>query len=404
VNRLVRVRSAAFVCLFAGVVALLPAGPASAGYQERQREIQKQIADKQAKIRADELKELELERQIANSDARRTDLRARLRGLLAQLVSARAQLDVLEAKIDGLSKQLDVETSKLEATQAQLDRQTQIFNSRVANIYINAPSALARGYQFAQDYSDLLVGREYEAGTVRADIAFVGRIEATKRQIELQQEKIQSAQQLLIGDRRETIGAAQHIANIRQSQTQAALAVQAEIAKRTQLLEDVRKEKQAYERALRELQAESRAIEAFLRQRQGGGRVIRGIGGWLKWPVSGPITSPFGWRIHPVFHTRSFHTGIDIGVPTGTPVGAARGGTILDTGYRGGYGNVVIIDHGNHIATVYAHLSRIFVSVGQRVSGGQNVGAAGMTGWATGPHLHFEVRSSGVATNPLGWL
>jgi murein DD-endopeptidase MepM/ murein hydrolase activator NlpD len=118
----------------------------------------------------------------------------------------------------------------------------------------------------------------------------------------------------------------------------------------------------------------------------------------LIWPVGGPITSPFGMR------WGSLHPGIDIGAGMGTPIKAAASGRVIVAAYSGGYGNLVVIDHGNGLATAYAHQSRIAVSVGQEVSQGQVIGYVGSTGFSTGPHLHFEVRVNGSPADPMGYL
>ncbi len=118
----------------------------------------------------------------------------------------------------------------------------------------------------------------------------------------------------------------------------------------------------------------------------------------LVWPVSGPITSPFGMR------WGKLHPGLDIGAGMGTPIKAAAAGTVLVAGYDGGYGNLVVIDHGNSLATAYAHQSQLAVSVGQQVSQGQVIGYVGSTGFSTGPHLHFEVRVNGSPVDPMGYL
>jgi murein DD-endopeptidase MepM/ murein hydrolase activator NlpD len=116
------------------------------------------------------------------------------------------------------------------------------------------------------------------------------------------------------------------------------------------------------------------------------------------WPVSGPVVSPFGLR------WGRMHEGIDISAGTGTPVAAAASGTVISVGYMGGYGNLVVIDHGGGLATAYAHLSGYAVGSGQSVSQGQVVGYVGCTGHCYGPHLHFEVRVNGAAVDPLGYL
>ncbi len=125
-------------------------------------------------------------------------------------------------------------------------------------------------------------------------------------------------------------------------------------------------------------------------------RSISGSG--LIWPVSGPINSPFGPR------WGRMHTGIDIGAATGTPIRAAKAGTVILAGSNGGYGNAVVIDHGGGFSTLYAHNSSVSASQGASVSQGQVIASSGCSGSCTGPHLHFETRVNGSAQNPLNYL
>jgi murein DD-endopeptidase MepM/ murein hydrolase activator NlpD len=126
------------------------------------------------------------------------------------------------------------------------------------------------------------------------------------------------------------------------------------------------------------------------------------------WPTDGQFTSPFGWRMHPIFHEMRFHAGIDIGAPYGTAVWAADQGVVVYAGYASGYGTLVLIDHGtvngHDLVTGYAHMSELDVSAGQNVGKGQQVGRIGNEGNSTGPHLHFEVRIDGNPVDPLGWV
>lgn len=162
--------------------------------------------------------------------------------------------------------------------------------------------------------------------------------------------------------------------------------------------------------ALDRLEEASSSLVAILEQERGAstapavsvGKSLDNI--HFIWPVVGPITSPFGMRVDPVTHEYWLHTGMDIGVPEGTPVHAACAGTILYAGWMTGYGNTVIIDCGGGISTLYAHAETLEVHVGEAVTQGEEIDLAGMTGWATGPHVHFEIRIDGKPVNPAPYL
>jgi len=124
----------------------------------------------------------------------------------------------------------------------------------------------------------------------------------------------------------------------------------------------------------------------------------------FRWPIKGTLTSSYGWRTHPITGERSFHEGLDIAASYGTAVGAAAGGKVTFAGWNGGYGRLVIIDHGDGVETRYGHLSSIAVSTGQYVSSGETIGYVGQSGDATGPHLHFEMRKNGKTVDPRDYL
>ena len=163
-----------------------------------------------------------------------------------------------------------------------------------------------------------------------------------------------------------------------------------------------------YERSEAELARQSASLESMLAHRStaaSSGITVKT--GFIR-PVGGPITSPFGYRTHPIFHSRIYHSGIDIGAGYGTPIKASNSGKVIMAGWYGGYGKVVIIDHGvvrgQPITTLYGHMSAINVTQGQKVHQGQTVGKVGTTGYSTGPHLHFEVRVKGQPRNPLNYI
>ena len=194
-----------------------------------------------------------------------------------------------------------------------------------------------------------------------------------------------------------------------------------ETSSRNALLQKLRKQKALHLAAAKDLERSQKEIEkkislllnkkrqAEAQRNSSTGKTRTDItymnaGGKFLWPAQGKITSGFGTRIHPVFKTKIMHTGIDISARKGTRVKAAESGEILYSGWLRGYGQIIIIDHGHDMTTVYAHLDSIAVDEGMGVKKGQDIGTVGSTGVATGPHLHFEVRLNGEARDPLKYL
>ncbi len=143
--------------------------------------------------------------------------------------------------------------------------------------------------------------------------------------------------------------------------------------------------------------AEQRARESF------GAVVIRGSG-YFSLPSDGAISSLFGWRVHPILGYERFHAGVDFAADYGSPIRAVDNGYVIFAGWYGGYGNAVILDHGNGITTLYGHAEELLVVDGQSVQRGQAIATVGSTGLSTGPHLHFEVRQNGEPTDPMAFL
>ncbi|HEX9774097.1 MAG TPA: peptidoglycan DD-metalloendopeptidase family protein [Actinomycetota bacterium] len=387
----------------AATVALVPS-PAAAYHSERQQELQQLIADKQHDIARLNAREQNLLAQLNESNAREARLRDLLLSAQAQLAVARRELAELVKRVDLVQVQLSQNRRELDQALADLELQGDILDARVAQLYTSAPSSYSRMFTVAESFTDLIDAEEFAAAIVQSDRELIDSIEAQKVLIEQRQAEIETRLAALEQDRKAARATTQEVALLEGQREQAWRRIATEVAFQKRLLAELQSKEARFKKALAAMERESNQIAAFLQGAQAGQSVIQGKGGWLKWPVSGYISSGYGYRTHPIYGYRSFHTGIDIAAPSGATVRAARKGTVLDTGYMGAYGLTVIMGHGNGIATVYAHLSQVYVSPGEHVSTLESIAAVGSTGWSTGPHLHFEVRVNGQHTNPMQWL
>jgi murein DD-endopeptidase MepM/ murein hydrolase activator NlpD len=187
----------------------------------------------------------------------------------------------------------------------------------------------------------------------------------------------------------------------RNEANEALLAAQREAAAIQSLLDEIRQDIAAAEEHKGGLEADAARLEDEIARLQSQEGEAPGV---LGWPLNGRVSSPFGYRTHPILGVRKLHTGIDINGSTGTPISAAADGKVILSQTYGGYGRAVVVDHGGGMATLYAHQSSIAVSVGEVVTRGEVIGYVGCTGSCTGPHLHFEVRLNGVPVDPMQYL
>ena len=175
-----------------------------------------------------------------------------------------------------------------------------------------------------------------------------------------------------------------------------------------EVVDRLRTNRRALEAAEAQLEKDSQSIGELIQKRIAEERAKNGIvilgTGQFNLPSNAPITSGFGYRMHPILGYMRFHSGVDFGADYGSPILAADRGVVIFAGWYGGYGNAVILDHGNGITTMYAHAQELYVSEGQTVERGKAIAATGSTGLSTGPHLHFEVRKDGEPVDPMGYL
>ena len=344
--------------------------------QTQLQQVQQQLANRQhqlAKTKRDEHRVL--------GELSRTEER---------LHAAETQLQKTTVVLTGTRRAVADAGDELRVVSRRLAVHEQLMEERLQVFYKDGPLGYLDVLLGAADFRDF-VARSYLVGMI------VSRDLRLYRQVAEERDR-RDAVRTTLAQREADLAAQQKQWTVSRQET-AALAAQ-----RRRILAQIRVQRQTQEAAIRELEAESFRIADIIRRQQGGshrgGRLSLAAGSII-WPASGPITSGFGWRIDPIFHRRALHTGIDIAAPWGAPVEAAEGGTVLYVGWMTGYGNVVVLDHGNAVSTVYAHLSSYTVRSGEAVRRGQVIARVGSTGWSTGPHLHFEVRQDGQPTDPL---
>ncbi len=387
--------------LAALVLAVAPAGGQDGrGLTDQKRAVDDKIASLQDKIRHATQREGVLTTEISAVSTKIHGLEDDVAGATSKLEQLRKVLILHQRKLNRLNALYTVQTRKLLFLQQQYRESVARLNRRVIQIYTSNPPDAVSVVLAASSIGELVDQVEFSNAIGRQDELIAARVKHAK--LEMQEtrnktRKVRAGVRVVTGQ----------IATRTSEQLQvrnSLVATQQELAAARRLkesaLSSVRESKDEYLQEASALLAQSAAIAARSRAAQSGGATGSGAvpTGGLGWPVSGPVTSGFGER------WGRMHEGIDIGVPTGTPVAAAAAGTVIVAGWMGGYGNLVVIDHGNGLATAYGHNSVLSVSVGQVVSRGQTIALAGNTGRSFGSHVHFEVRVNGNAVNPLAYL
>jgi murein DD-endopeptidase MepM/ murein hydrolase activator NlpD len=380
-------------------------GVASSAPADEKADVDRRLERAQERLSEARGRESVLTDQVQGYTDRIRVLEARLGPLRARSAQLAQELAELRSRLDRLTTRLEVEQRRLAAAEAALARRQELLGRRLRSLY-------ARG-----DPDPVLVLMEsgsLSAAIETADVlqAIVDRDRDLAQSVSRYGDEVRATRDAIVAVRADVARseARAEVASERADAAKADLETQEAgikklLAGRRALLDDVRGDRRTIEAEARDLQKRSAALAARIRAAQGipsgpAGSVAVGTpsSSGLVWPVSGAITSGFGPR------WGRMHEGLDIAGGSGTPIVAAAGGTVILAGTQGGYGNLVVVDHGGGLSTAYAHLSSIAVSTGQSVGQGTVVGGMGTTGNSTGVHLHFEVRVNGAAVNPLGYL
>ncbi|CAN5140434.1 M23 family metallopeptidase [soil metagenome] len=388
-----------FLLVSALAFALVVVAPAaSQDAEDEKARVDQRIAELQAEIDAAKGREGVLTTQLSA-------VASELRAAQSAVDQAQGSLDELEtelsqerSRLEQLTARLGLQTRRLELLQRELARAVEVLEQRVRAAYIDQPPDLISFIVSASSFSDLIDNYEFLSRIGAQD-------ERIARQVETSKREAAAERAATIHTRRLTAAAVSVIS----ARTEEARTVRNELAAgrddlssarslKQSALVDARESREDYVAEADALAAQSAALAERIRSAQTGSTGTGVSDSGLIWPVDGPVTSGFGWR------WGRMHQGIDIAVPTGTSVRAPAAGTVIHSGWLGGYGYLVVVDHGNGLATASAHNSVLVAAVGQAVAQGETVALAGSTGNSSGPNVHFEVRVNGVAVDPLLYL
>lgn len=331
----------------------------------------------------------------------------------AELSAAKILDAQMQQRLEAAVRRLATAKQELNAGRRNIEEQNlEIRRMVVANYQNGGTDLMGLTTMLTSQDPTELTGQLNSVQTVLdKETAILDSLEATRVLLTVREREVKVAKLDVEAKRQE---AAENLQRMEALELQARETT-AQVAELVALRSDAENAAEAARRAdlaeIKKLEAEQARIEQLIREQTTQGTGYNGPqtgNGWLDWPVPGRVTSPYGYRTHPIFGYRALHDGIDIASNCGTPIKASQSGKVLSTYYQTAWGNRVIMGHGVKygvgVATVYNHLSGFAVSPGQRVSRGQVIGYIGTTGWSTGCHLHYTVMENGRPVDPLKWL
>ena len=347
---------------------------------------------------ADQLKNIQQKQRVKNEKIKRLKVlehleKNKLYKNQQKLEQASNNLQTSQNRYAQLEKQLSQMEKDLSASIAEFNTANVQMRKRIRQVYKNQRTGMFELILTAKDLNSLLDVLYFEKIVLKKDYARIQAVKAKSERIAAMKRDVEAKK----------IALAQSIEAINSQKKD----IKSAIALNQNMINKYKTDRRTYEQAERELARQSASIQSMIARNKGSSNVKVSSAGFVK-PISGRITSPFGWRTHPIFNSRTFHSGVDIAGPNRGSIIASNSGKVIYSGWYGGYGKVVILDHGivngKPTSTLYAHMSSIRVGQGQFVNKGEVVGYEGTTGYSTGPHVHFEVRINGKPNNPLNYI
>lgn len=341
----------------------------------------------------------DLQEQLQQSNEELEEVQSQLSENLQQIEKLDEKIRESENKIEELDVQVKTLQEEISNIQSQLDvaeknyeKQKDIMEKRLIAIYEAGDTKYLDVLLNSSNISEFLSNYYLITEIASVDKDLLDEVESEKKEIELSKQKLEKNQESL--------------ATALQTQTKTATVLQNTKALRENYISRLSDEEKAKQAQIDEMNEQYEDVNNQILELAKQGLDTAYIGGVLAWPVPGytKITSNYGMRVHPITGQYKLHTGVDISAPMGANFVAANDGIVTKAGYNSAYGNMVIIDHGGGISTLYAHGSEILVTVGQTVKRNEAILKVGSTGYSTGPHAHFEVRINGVVTNPLEYI
>jgi len=368
---------------------------------ESPQSIQNKIDSKKQQIDAHKGRERVLTSDISAATNRINALQGDITQLQTKQVRLESDLAAKREELAEIQEDLRRERLRLARLRERLAEARALLADRLVQIYKSDPPDVVTVVLESDGFRDLLERAEFMERASKDDARIIDRVTKTKLETAASEARLEKLEKRAEEVAKAIEGQVQEVVSVKTTLVNRRNSFQSVRADKATMLASVRGSRQELEEDVASLQKEQAAIIARLQgsSSPAAGPIQSSGGPWI-WPVSGTITSPFC----EVRSYESCHPGIDIAVPSGTPIRAAAGGRVAIAGWVGGYGNYTCIQHSASLSSCYGHQSSIGVSVGQQVSQGQVIGAVGSTGHSTGPHLHFEARINGAVTNPMNYL